>query len=187
MGNSHQEVSTAAFNQTLFDNKITKAQVITHLQQRALVHNETHRILTEADPALHVPYGPAQKEVLVLLFSDLVAMGSGWPTGDQARPETRAFLQEIKNSQKSGPYFALGVQHVYFGGITNGGRMIGQKIGEQIKFEPTYYEKSDGYEPYLVEVNKITDSNARKEMVRGAQAAYKYIIVSMNEDIYKAK
>lgn len=185
-GKNHEVVSGAAFNQTLFEGKLTRAQLITHLQQRALVHNEVHRILVAADPALHVPYGAAQKNVLVLLFTDLIDLGSGWPTEEQARPVTKAFLQEIRDSEKNGPFFALGIQHVYFGGITNGGRMIGKQIGDTLQFTPTYYSKSDGYQEYLTEVNKITDPTARKEMIRGGQAAYRYIIASSNEDVYKA-
>jgi len=175
------------FNQTLFAGKLTKTQLETHLQQRALIHNELHRILNGANPSLHVPYGDEQKKVLVYLFDDLIAMGSGWPTEAQARPLTRAFLQEIRDSESKGPFFALGVQHIYYGGITNGGRMIGAKIGESLKFTPTYYEKSDGYVTYLGEVNKIMDPEARKEMIRGGQAAYKYIISSSNEDVFGVK
>ena len=111
----------------------------------------------------------------------------GWPTEAQAHPSTQAFLREIRDSEKQGPYFALGVQHVYFGGITNGGRMIGAQIADTFKFSPTYYLKSDGYQPYLAEVNKITDPLARAEMIRGGKAAYQYIIASSNEDVFKPK
>lgn len=186
-GDNHETVSNAAFNQTVFDGKLTKKQLEIHFQQRALIHNELHRILIGADPALHVPYGAAQKNVLVLLFSDLITIGSGWPTEAQARPLTQAFLKDIRDSEKQGPYFALGVQHVYYGGITNGGRTIGEKIGETLKFTPTYYEKSDGYPDYLPLVDKIADPKARQEMIRGGQAAYRYIIASSNEDVFKAK
>lgn len=182
-GSNHEVVSHAAFNQTLFAGKLTTAQLETHLQQRALIHNEVHRILNAARG--RVPYGAEQKNVCVLLFQDLIAMGSGWPTEAQARPLTQAFLQEIRDSEKQGPYFALGVFHVYYGGTTNGGRMIGRKIEETLHFLPTYYEKSDGYRAYLAEVNKITDPAAQQEMIRGGKAAYKYIIASTNEDIFK--
>ena len=186
-GVNHEVVSNSEFNKTVFAGKLTKGQLIVHLQQRALVHNETHRILTQADAAHPVPYGPAQRHVLTLLFTDLIDMGSGWPTDADARPLTRAFLQEIRDSEKQGPYFALGVQHVYYGGITNGGRMIGAQIGDTLKITPAYYEKSDGYDAYLPEVDKITDPAARAEMIRGGQAAYRYIIASSNEDVFKAK
>jgi hypothetical protein len=186
-GKNHDIVGNAAFNQTLFAGKLTREQLETHLQQRALIHNEVHRILNAAAQKGNVPYGAAQKNVLVLLFQDLIAMGSGWPTEPQARPLTRAFLQDIRDSEKRGPYFALGVQHIYYGGITNGGRLIGKKIGDTLQFQPTYYEKSDGYRAYLTEVNKITDPAAQQEMIRGGQEAYKYIIDSSNEDIFKAK
>ena len=114
----HESVSGAAFNATLFSGKLTRAQIETHLQQRALVHNELHRIL---NGAAGLPYGPAHKEMLNYLFSDLLAMGSGWPTEAQARPRTAAFLTELRASEARGPYFALGVLHVYYGGTTNGG------------------------------------------------------------------
>jgi len=185
-GNNHEVVSDALFNKTVFDGKLTKEQLIVHLQQRALIHNEVHRILIAADPALHVPYGPAQKNVLVLLFTDLIDLGSGWPTEQQAMPLTRDFLKEIRESEKRGPYFALGVQHVYYGGITNGGRMIGDEIGKTLKFTPTYYEKSEGYMEYVPEIDKITDPAAQAEMIRGGQAAYRYIIAISNEPVFKA-
>ena len=186
-GVNHEVVSNSAFNKAVFGGTLTRPQLIIHLQQRALVHNEAHRILVSADPTLHVPYGAEQKNVLVLLFTDLIALGSGWPTEAQAHPSTQAFLREIRDSEKRGPYFALGVQHVYFGGITNGGRMIGAQIADTFKFSPTYYLKSDGYQPYLAEVNKITDPLARAEMIRGGKAAYQYIIASSNEDVFKPK
>ncbi|MGC4047811.1 MAG: hypothetical protein QM758_28790 [Armatimonas sp.] len=185
-GNNHEAVSGAAFNVTLFAGKLTRPQLIAHLQQRALVHNEVHRILIGAAPTLNVPYGADQKHVLTYLFADLVEMGSGWPTEAQAFPVTSAFLQEIRDSEKKGPYFALGVQHVYFGGITNGGRMIGQKISETLTVPLSYYSKSDGYRDYLLKVDEIKDPAARAEMIRGGQAAYKYIAASMNEAIFKS-
>lgn len=184
-GSNHEVVSNAEFNKTLFANALTKAQLEIHLQQRALVHNETHRILNTAGSK--VPYATAQKQVLVYLFNDLIQMGSGWPTEAQARPLTKKFLEEIRESEKRGPYFALGVHHVYYGGITNGGRSIGKMIEEQVKVSLAYYRDSDGYFDYLKEVNKITDPEARKEMIRGGQAAYKYIIESSNEDVFVAK
>jgi hypothetical protein len=114
-------------------------------------------------------------------------MGSGWPTEAQARPLTKAFVQTLRESEKRGPFFALGVQHVYYGGITNGGRTIGQMIRDQVKVTPTYYLESDGYTEYLRKVNRISDPEARKEMIRGGQAAYEYIIASSNEDIFKSR
>jgi hypothetical protein len=184
-GVNHEVVGNALFNQAVFAGKLTRAQLEVHLQQRALVHNEVHRILIHAPASLNIPYGPEQKNVLTLLFSDLVAMGSGWPTEPEARPLTRDFLREIRESEKRGPYFALGVMHVYYGGITNGGRMIGAKIGETTGVNLAYYEKSDGYRPYAGQVNKISDPKAREEMIKGGQAAYRYIIASSNEDVFK--
>ncbi len=181
----HEVVSSSEFNKTLFAEKLTKPQLIVHLQQRALVHAAVDRILTAPGVSKAVPYGDAQKNVLTLLRSDLVQLGVGWPADADARPLTKAFLETIRESAKQGPYFALGVQHVYYGGITNGGRTIGQMIADQVKFTPTYYLQSDGYTEYLPKVNEITDADARKEMIRGGQAAYAYIIASSNEDVFK--
>jgi heme oxygenase len=182
---NHEIVAGSAFNVTLFQGQLTRKQAEIHLQQRALVHNEVHRILTEADLGLNLPYGPAQKAPLTLLFSDLIAMGSGWPTEAQARPLTQAFLEELRESQNRGPYFALGVHHVYYGGTTNGGRMIGQKLTQAIGFSPTYYAQSGGYLDYLREVDKITSPEAQTELLRGGQAAYRYILAAMNEKVFQ--
>ncbi len=185
-GANHELAGKAVFNQTVFAGKLTRVQLEIHLQQRALIHSELHRILNAAAHKGSIPYGAAQKHVLVLLFDDLITMGSDWPTEPQALPLTRDFLQEIRDSEPQGPYFALGVWHVYYGGITNGGRMIGEKIGETLHFLPTYYEKSDGYGEYLKEVNKITDPAAQQEMIRGGKAAYKYILAISNEALFQA-
>ncbi|MDX1931893.1 MAG: hypothetical protein SFU56_04745 [Capsulimonadales bacterium] len=182
-GNRHEEAGRMAFNQAVFSGKLTRPQLIVHLQQRALIHNEIHRILAEVGAGESLPYGEAQKQVLRLLFDDLLRLGPGWPTEAQARPLTRAFLDEIRASEKNGPYFALGVFHVYYGGTTNGGRMIGARIGETVGFLPTYYEKSDGYSQYLDGVDRIHDPKARAEMIRGGQAAYRYILAFGNEPL----
>lgn len=182
---NHEVAAGSAFNVTLFQGQLTRSQAELHLQQRALVHNEVHRILNAADSALGVPYGPAQKALLPLLLSDLIAMGSGWPTEAQARPLTREFLEELRQSEKQGPYFALGVFHVYYGGTTNGGRMIGQKLTQAVGFTPTYYAQSGGYADYLREVDKITSSEAQAELLRGGQAAYRYILASLNEKVFQ--
>jgi heme oxygenase len=177
----HEVVSGAAFNVTLFSGKLTRAQLETHLHQRALVHAEMDRILAGSA----VPYGAAQQELLTYLRADLAAMGSGWPTAEQARPRTEAFLQELRESERQGPYFALGVHHVYYGGTTNGGRMIGKKIAETLGIALDYYGKSGGYPDYLRGVDALTAPEARAEMLRGGQAAYRYIIDSMNESVFQ--
>lgn len=182
---NHEVVAGSAFNVTLFQGQLTRQQAEIHLQQRALIHDEVHRILNGADPALGLPYGPAQKALLPLLKSDLVAMGSGWPTEAKARPLTEAFLEEIRASEKQGPYFALGVFHVYYGGTTNGGRAIGQKMTQAVGFSPTYYSQSGGYLDYLREVDKISSPEAQAELLRGGQAAYRYILASMNEKVFQ--
>jgi hypothetical protein len=184
-GVNHEVVGNAAFNKTLFEGKLTKNQFLVHLQQRALIHEAVGKVLTAAGTS--VPYGPEQKSVLTFLREDLKAMGPGWPAESVARPLTKAFLQEIRDSAKLGPYFALGVHHVYYGGITNGGRMIGKKVEDTTGFASTYYAKSDGYIDYLTEVNKISNPKARQEMIRGGQAAYRYIIASSNEDVFKTE
>lgn len=186
-GSNHELAGSAAFNRTLFASKLTREQLEIHLQQRALIHSDLHRILNAASHRTSLPYDAAQKRVLVLLFDDLISLGLDWPTEAQARPLTRAFLQEIRDSEKRGPYFALGVWHVYYGGITNGGRLIGKKIDETLKFMPSYYEKSDGYSAYLAEVNRIADPAARQEMIRGGQQAYRYIIAFSNEEVFQEK
>jgi heme oxygenase len=182
---NHEVVAGSAFNVTLFQGQLTRSQAEIHLQQRALVHTELDRILSAADPTLGLPYGPAQKALLPLLKSDLIAMGSGWPTEAQARPLTKAFLEEIRQSEKQGPYFALGVFHVYYGGTTNGGRAIGQKLTSAVGFSPAYYSQSDGYKDYLREVDKISAPDAQAELLRGGQAAYRYILASMNEKVFQ--
>lgn len=182
---NHEIVAGSAFNVTLFQGQLTHAQAEIHLQQRALVHNEVHRILNAANPALGLPYGAAQKKPLNLLFADLIAMGSGWPTEAQARPLTKEFLEEIRQSERQGPYFALGVFHVYYGGTTNGGRAIGQKLAPTIGFSPTYYALSDGYRDYLREVDKISAPEAQAELLRGGEAAYRYILAAMNEKVFQ--
>ena len=64
--------------------------------------------------------------------------------------------------------------------------MIGQKIAETLNISPSYYRDSDGYAAYVERVNKaVTDPAARAEMIRGGQEAYKYIIASMNEDVFR--
>ena len=63
----------------------------------------------------------------------------------------------------------------------------GAKIGDTLKFQPTYYQKSDGYREYLPEVNKITDPAAQQEMIRGGKEAYKYIIAVSNEAVFQSK
>jgi len=185
-GNYHELAASTAFNQTVFAGKLTRQQLIIYFQQRALVHQELHRILYATYQKNHnFPYGTEQKHVLVLLFDDLVTLGADWPTEAQALPPTRAFLKEIQQSASQGPYFALGAWHVFYGGITNGGRLIGQKIGETIGFLPSYYEQSGGYQEYLTKVNQISDPHARQEMIQGGLAAYKFIIELSNEDIFK--
>jgi hypothetical protein len=182
---NHELVAGSAFNVTLFQGQLTRQQALVHLQQRALVHSEVHRILTQADSALNLPYGPAQKAPLTLLFADLMAIGSGWPTEAQAWLSTRAFLDKLHESATRGPYFALGVHHVYYGGITNGGRMIGQKLTPIMGFTPTYYAQSGGYLDYLHEVDKIAAPHAQAELLRGGQAAYRYILAAMNERVFQ--
>lgn len=185
-GKNHEIVSNTAFIQTLMSGKVTKPQVEAHFQQRALIHMEIDRIMNAAG-ADKLPYGADQKSVLTLLKADMEKMGFAWPTEAQAWPSTKAFLDEMRESAKQGPYFALGVMHVYYGGITHGGRDIGAIIGDAMKSESTYYLKSDGYNDYSKKVNQITDPAAQKEMIRGGVEAYKYIIASNDAEIFKSK
>lgn len=185
-GDNHDVVGNTAFVRTLMDGKITQEQVAHHFQQRALIHEACEKVILAADPSKTAAYGDQQKEVLTLLKADMAKMGVGWPAREEAWPLTKKLIEEIEASEKEGPYFALGIFHVYFGGITHGGRDIGAIIGKTIKFDPTYYLKSDGYRPYAVKVNEITDPAARKEMLRGGKEAYKYIIASNDDPKFKS-
>jgi hypothetical protein len=184
-GDNHNIVSNTAFVNTLMNGKLTKEMAEHHFQQRALIHEACEKVILDADSSKYVPYGAEQKEVSVLLRKDLAAMGSSWPAASKAWPLTQKLIADIEDSAKNGPYFALGVWHVYYGGITHGGRDIGEIIGKVIKYEPTYYLKSDGYGDYAKKVNQITDPEARKEMIRGGQAAYRYIIASNDDPTFK--
>ncbi|RYG24041.1 DUF3386 family protein [bacterium] len=176
-GDNHEVVSRTPFIEAVLGEKLTKPQLLLHLRQRELVHRALDGVLSSAA----VPYGDAQKEVLALLDKDIAALESTAPSAGEARPLTKEFLQAIEASRAEGPYFALGVFHVYYGGITNGGRHIGAMMAKQVGVEPSYYLKSDGYREYLAKVNLISDPIARSEMIRGGQAAYRYIIASNRE------
>lgn len=175
-GNQHEVVSHSGFIETVLAKKVTKDMLAVHLQQRELIHEAIDKILS-GKPG--VPYGEPQKEVLTLLRADMTSLGLKTAP---ARPITEAFLKQVA---KESPYFALGVFHVYYGGITNGGRYIGSVIGEATGFTPTYYEKSDGYRAYLALVDQITDPAAQAEVIRGGKAAYQFIIDTNNESIFK--
>jgi len=184
-GDKHEVVSHSAFIETVMAGKLTKSQLADHLEQRALIHEAIDSELRRAslDKAL---YGPDQRQVLTLLRSNLETLGLRWPRGSAALPLTRSFLDQIEASRKQGPYFALGAFHVYYGGITHGGRDIGATIDQSLGTSLSYYEKSDGYAPYARAVDGITDPAARQEMIRGADEAYRYIIAVDNLDIFKA-
>ncbi len=185
-GKNHTVVGKTAFIETLMSGKLNKAQLIDHYAQRALVHQEIDRILSATDQP--VPYGQEQKDVLKYLRADMDAIGAKWPTEADAWPVTRDFLKQIRASEEQGPYFALGILHVYYGGITHGGRHIGEVIADTVKVPtPAYYLKSDGYDAYIEKLNTITNSTAQKETVRGGVAAYKYIIDSNQVDSFKSK
>lgn len=182
-GGNHSTVQESAFNQTLMSGHLTKAQWEAHLIQRAIVQEEIDRILRAANlPA----YGEEQKDLMPLLRHDIEAMGSKWPDESVAWASTKAFLKQIRESEKQGPYFALGVWHIYYGGTTHGGRQIGAIAAKALGVDPTYYYKSGGYREYVVKVNEITDPGAEKGMTDGGLAAYKYVIDSSNADIFKS-
>ena len=170
-GHNHDVVSHSAFIETVMAGKLTRAQLIDHLRQREIVNAAVDDALKDAPG---VPYGPEQRNVLTLLRANLAELGAGETTEAQAWPLTQSFVAEIR---KGGPFFALGVFHVYYGGVTNGGRDIGAMIEEQTKFTPTYYLKSDGYPAYLKRLDAtVTDPEAQKAAVQGGLAAYRYII-----------
>lgn len=176
-GNNHEIVQKTDFIKTIFSGKVTKGQVQDHLRQRAFVHEEIDRIMRKGNVG---PYQDQQREILDLLKIDMDSVGAAWPKAAEAWPITKSFLSEIKASEKKGPYYALGVFHVYYGGITHGGRDIGAKIKDVLGYDLTYYQMGDGYKAYVANVNRITDPENQKEMIRGGLAAYKYIIDSNN-------
>ena len=62
--------------------------------------------------------------------------------------------------------------------------MIGQKLTQAVGFTPTYYTQSGGYLDYLREVDKIAAPEAQAELLRGGQAAYRYLLAAMNEKVF---
>ncbi|CAN5614033.1 hypothetical protein BH11ARM2_BH11ARM2_21860 [soil metagenome] len=182
-GGDHEKVQHTAFIATLLGDSLTKEQWEANLLQRAIVHEELDRILRSAS----VPYGDEQRQVVTLLRNDLAAMGAKWPDASMAWPETNDLLRQIRESEKQGPYFALGVWHVYYGGITHGGRQIGGIAGKKLGLDPTYYLKSDGYKAYAQKVNEITDPEAQRQMILGGQAAYAYVIATNDAEVFKTK
>lgn len=184
-GDMHDVVSNTAFINTVMASKLTMPQLVDHLQQRAIINQACDRVLRRYRGDL-VPYGPQQRQVLDLLRENLRAIGARWPSESQAWPETKALLKEIDDSAKEGPYFALGVFHVYYGGVTHGGRDIGALIDQQLKTNLTYYEKTDGYDAYALKVDEIVDPKAEQQMVQGADEAYRYIIAVNNLNVFKA-
>ena len=180
-GNDHAVVSRSAFIETVMGEKLTKGQLIDHLRQREIVNAALDAILSDRP---EVPYGAPQREMLTLLRADLRALDAG-PA--DAWPLTKAFVERIERSKAQGPWFALGVFHVYYGGVTNGGRDIGASIGEQVKYTPAYYLKTDGYREYLKALNaKTVSPEAEAAMVEGGKAAYRYIIAINDEATFKA-
>lgn len=175
-GDDHEVVQRTKFIDTLMAGKLTRAQLVDHLQQRALVHEAMDRILNGKDLAA---YGPEQVAVSTFLRQDLVAMGAPWPTQADAWPSTADFLKRL---EAEGPYYTLGAFHVYYGGITHGGRAIGARIGRSLGVNLTYYAKSDGYVAYVERVNQIADPDAQRAMIRGGVAGYRYIIAINNAD-----
>ena len=185
-GNDHEVVQNTAFIQAALNHKLTKDQLLAHLQQRALVHQAVDQVLGMVQPPL-TAYGDDQKNVITLLRQDLTALGSTWPTNTSAWPLTRDFIRTIQDSAKTGPYYALGVFHVYYGGITHGGRDIAAEIDKTLNTDLSYYLKSDGYSAYAKHVNEILAPDAQKEMIRGGVAAYQYIIAVNDVDQFKSK
>ena len=186
-GDNHEVVQRTAFVETLLAGKLTKAQLEVHLQQRALIHEAVDRVLLGADPAQHLPYGEDQKKLIPLLRANLISMGSKWPDLAIASPQTKAMVEAIRKSAAIGPYYALGVLHVYYGGITHGGRDLGAKIIDTLKVDMSYYLESGGYEEYAKKVDEIVDPAAQKEMIRGGVEAYKYIIAYNDAPVFKSK
>ncbi len=184
-GDRHEVVQKTAFVSTLWAGKLTKAQLFDHLEQRAIVHQVLDHILKKSAPLPQ--FGADQQEVTILLKSDMNAIGDPWPNLSKAWPLTAEMVKAIQESAKSGPYFALGVFHVYYGGITHGGRDIAGEIDRYLGIKLSYYLESDCYSAYAKQVDLITDPAARAEMIRGGLAAYKYIIDVNNADEFGLK
>lgn len=183
-GDDHSIVSTSAFIDSALNKTLTRQQLIDHLQQRALIHEALDRILSNGKVSI---YGAQQKELLTLLKADMKKANIPWPSAKDAWPITQAFLDELNASAKQGPWYALGVFHVYYGGITHGGRYIGEMINDGVGVYLDYYEKSDGYDAYAAEFNKITDPKAREEILRGGIEAYRSIIAFNDEPAFETK
>ena len=182
-GDMHDVVSRSAFIETVMAGDLTKSQLESHLAQRALVNEAVDQVLRRAR-VRPLPYGKPQREVLSLRRDNMRDNGFARPGPSAAWPLTQALLSEIKESARKGPYFALGVFHVYYGGITHGGRDIGDAIDRRLKTHLTYYEESAGYEEYARQVDEITDPEAEQEMIRGADEAYRTIIAVNSLEVF---
>jgi len=159
-GNFHDVVGETLFIETLWSGKLKKPQLADHLQQRALIHAEIDRIL---GTSAGMPYGPEQKAVLSFLREDMSAAKIAWPTEKQTWKLTQGLLDEMRKSEAKGPYFTLGVFHVYYGGITAGGRSIGAKIKDTVGVDLTYYRLSDGYAGYRQKIDQIFDPGPNRK------------------------
>lgn len=186
-GDDHDIVGRTAFIETLMAGKLTRPQLEDHLQQRALIHELLDRVLSGPPANQPVPYQDEQRQVLSLLRQDMKSMGTAWPAESVSWPLTKGILNDIRESAKKSPYFALGVFHVYYGGITHGGRDIGAMINTTLKIDLTYYRKSDGYAAYARKIDEITDPEAQKEVIRGGVAAYRYIIAVNDTEVFRSR
>jgi len=180
-GSMHEAANTTAFIRSVQGERVTQAQLEEHMRQRALIHEAVDRVLGKVSmPA----FGPQQREVTGLLRADFRAMHRPWPAPSQALPLTKKLVAEILGH---GPYYALGVFHVYYGGITHGGRATGGFIHKHLNAPVDYYLKSDGYDAYAAEVDKILDPAAQREMILGADDAYRYVIALNNLPVFEPR
>jgi hypothetical protein len=180
LSGNHEIIGRAAFNRTLFSGAITRQQAELHLQHRALILTEVDRIL-RSTPALQSVYGEPQRACVAYLSSDLKAHGIALPTPESVSPPIRDLLEELRTQDA---YFALGVWHVFYGGTVNGGRMIGVRLEKVLGVALTHYSKTDGYREYLLGIDRLDSPVVREALARGAQAAYRHLTASMNDEIF---
>jgi hypothetical protein len=185
LSDNHDVIGRAAFNTTLFSGTITRQQAELHLRQRALILSEVDRILRTA-PTLSSVYGPAQKASLEYLRRDLSALGLGVLPADEAGEGVRELLEELRESEVRGPYFALGVWHVFYGGTVHGGRVIGERLERVLGVALTHYRKTDGYAEYIAAVDAIAVPDLGQELLLGGQTTYRRLLIAMNARVFQA-
>ncbi|MBN8549750.1 MAG: biliverdin-producing heme oxygenase [Deltaproteobacteria bacterium] len=189
LGKYHEAVQRSVFIESAFAGTLSREQYVLHLQQRVLMHQELDRVLAEhaaGSPEITAVFGPMQKEPLIFVREDLKACGGKEITEAAALPETKAFLQFVRELEREDPRLAIGVLHVFFGGITNGGLQIGAAIEEGLPgVSVKYYTGCTGYSEFKVQMNTIKDPALQKKIVVTAEQTYEHILKMHNSDPFK--